>query len=112
MRFVTIQKLGATMRLSIEDFAYYRSRSDPRYKRLVASQTEIAPTNEQMAEYNRALELFAELETNRYFSDGGYEYGASIDKPTGRREYTYAETHEEWLDRVRALLAEENNNEH
>lgn len=75
----------------------------PPFTREVASRTETPPTEEQWAEYHRAVELLAELENNPCFYVGGSDCEVRVEEPQPKVHIEYAETEAEYEARVMAL---------
>lgn len=98
---MAIQKFGVTMQIS--DELYFMSRTEPEFERKVLREVEHPVTEGEWATYREGVRLLDALRKNPYFEEGGSDYGAEITKPEPRVEYIYAETHEEWLARCRAL---------
>lgn len=94
---------SVAIRLSAEEVYMYRSWDDSRYDRRVEKVITTDPTEAEWAEYRKAKEAHDFLLESPYFQDGGPDEGSSVEEPEPKREYIYAETTEEWLDRCRKL---------
>ena len=57
------------------------------------------PTAEEIAQHARAIELWAELQGNPFFSQD-YDGAVEIREPHDHVEYEWAETEAEWRDRA------------
>lgn len=69
------------------------------YSRRVERVIEIAPSPAEWDEYERAKEAWAILEDSPYF----YAADADLIEPRPKREVVYAETEEEWRERISHL---------
>lgn len=65
----------------------------------------VPPTEQQWADYRKAVEALEFLRTSPYFMEGGPEYGAEVNEPHDYiwREYTetwdeYRERYNKWLE--------------
>lgn len=92
--------------LSLHQIVEMRSTTDDRYRRKVERITETPPTEKDWADYRAAKEAHDFLIESPYFIDGGNDYGSEVEEPTPSREYAYAETEAEWLNRCRELIEE------
>lgn len=95
------------IRLSAEQVYEYRAWRDRRYRRRVQEVIETPPTEQQWADYRKAKEAHEYLMQSPYFQDGGPDDGSSVNEPTPDREYIYAETTEEWIQRCQELDKEQ-----
>ena len=100
MRF---HKNEVYIRLSAEEVYMYRAWQDRRYSRRVEQVITVEPTEKDWADYRKAKEAHEYLLQSPYFEDGGPEEGSSVNEPTPTREYIYAETTEEWIQRCQEL---------
>lgn len=98
-----IHKNEVYVRISAEQVYMYRAWQDRRYSRKVERVITTDPTEAHWAEYRKAKEAHDYLLESPYFQDGGPDEGSSVEEPEPKREYIYAETTEEWLDRCRKL---------
>lgn len=99
-----IEKRGFVMAFPLEMIATLSS--DPRFRRKVADRRRVPPTEAQRAEHRRAKRLLKEIEKNSYI---GYDYDGDpyLRELAPTVEIDYAETHDEWLERCKALLTQE-----
>ena len=107
-----LHKNHAVIRLSAEQVYWERGFRDSRYNRLLDRIEVTQPTEAEWAEYRKAKAAHDYLIMSPYFDDGGPDEGSSVSPPEPRREYIWAETHEEWLARCRALDQEETSGTH
>lgn len=98
------RKYSAAIRISEWQLFDMKSISDPRYRRKVKEVIEHQPTEQDWANYRAAKEAHEFLLESPYFIDGGSDDSSHVEEPEPRREYVYAETTAEWLDRCRELL--------
>lgn len=75
--------------------------------RKVATRTETPPTEQDWAEYHEGVALLDKLRANRYFDEGGDEYGATMSEPQPTVHIEYAETEDEWTARIAELDIDE-----
>lgn len=97
-----IRKYYAHVWLSEEQVYESRGFIDDRFVRKYTSQT-IPPTKEVWARYYAAKNALRVLGEYEFTEWGGPDYGTEVPEPSPTHEITYLETHEEWLDRCRAL---------
>ena len=102
-----LHKNYAVIRLSAEQIYWQRGFSDSRYNRRVERIDITQPTEADWAAYRKAKEAHEYLLNSPYFDDGGPDERSSVSPPEPTREYIYAETHEEWLNRCRELDQED-----
>jgi len=96
-----ISKVSAAIR--IPDEMRFLCMPDPRYRRLVDRIIITQPTEREWEDYRKAKAAHDYLLMSPYFDDGGPDERSSVSPPEPKREYIYAETHEEWLNRCREL---------
>lgn len=106
----SIKKRGFALNWFFEQEALSRAMHEPVYARAIKVRREIPPTKEQVAQHARAVALLEELEANPYF-DYGYD-GCTIVPLLPKVEIEYAETRDEWLERITKLLKQEVADEH
>jgi hypothetical protein len=102
-----LNKNSYTIRLSAEQVYWQRGFHDSRYNRKVERIEVTQPTEADWGHYRTAKAAHNYLLSSPYFEDGGPDERSTVNKPEPKREYIYAETHEEWLARCRALDQEE-----
>ena len=83
-----------------------KSLMDKRYRRRVQEVIETPPSEQDWADYRAAKIAHDFLLSSPYFRDGGPDEGSEVEKPQSDRQYIYAESEDEWLDRCRDLLKE------
>jgi hypothetical protein len=71
------------------------------YKRKVEQVIQHPPTPEQIAEYERVKAALDSIIDSEYLAYD--DNGVWVEEPTGERETVYAETEEEWRNRVAKL---------
>jgi len=103
----SLNRNSVTIRLSAEHVYWQRGFHDSRYNRKVDRIDVTQPTEADWADYRKAKEAHEYLLNSPYFDDGGPDERSQVSPLEPKREYIYAETHEEWLDRCRALDQEE-----
>lgn len=96
-------KLAAVVHFTDEQIFDARSEVDPRYARK-AEGYNISPTNEDWAKYHRARAGLLAL--RNYENTVGLE-DIEVPMPKPTTYYRFTETHEAWLERCRALDAEQ-----
>lgn len=94
-------KRGYTMNISEEILFAFNAKYPARK---VAYIEELPITDEQRAQHARAVAAVEELGENPYTEWGHEPHGVMPLQPNTVTHY--AETHQEWLDRCRALRAE------
>lgn len=99
MKAEDVKKHYAALKVSAELLFMTRAWRDSRYNRRVKEVIETPPTEQDWADYRKAKEAHEFLLSSPYFIDGGPEDGSSVEEPTPKREYIYAETKDEWLAR-------------
>jgi len=109
-----IKKRGATIRFgqeslfnkSLSDTLRYSTALSPEFRRKVDRVEILEPTHEEIELHAEATRLWARLEEIGMlcYEPGG---GAFVEDLEQKRVVHYAETHEEWLARCRALEAGE-----
>ena len=99
-----LRKLGMTVTLTDEQLFWLMADTDPAYERK-AEPYVVAPTNEDWAKYHRAKAGLLALQN--YEGTWGLSE-VEVPIPTPETHYKYTETHEQWLERCRALQAERN----
>ena len=102
-----LHKNYAVIRLSAEQVYWERGFRDSRYNRRVERIDITQPTEADWAEYHKAREAHEYLLSSPYFDDGGPDERSSVSPPEPKRDYIYAETVEEWLDRCHEIEKEE-----
>lgn len=75
------------------------------WRRRVARRIEVPPSEQDWDEYHEAVDLLERLREHPLFWEGCSCDHAHIEEPRSRYVYIYAETEEEWAERVRAKLA-------
>lgn len=104
---MNVRKYGSSIPISGEIYAEHRSWHDDRFARRIESETRTPPTEADWAEYREGLALLEQLRGNRFYEEGGPDEGSTIRVPEDTITYVYAETHDEWLCRVRELMKED-----
>lgn len=89
-------KYNSHIQISREALADHLAERDPSMARKIKWQQWTPPSEEQKAAYRRACELLNELDKNPYFFGTDYY----VEEPKMEHRIEYAETMEEWLDRV------------
>lgn len=100
-------KQHASIWISAEQVYMHRAFNDPRYERRVSHVNVTQPTEAEWADYRTAKEAHEYLLNSPYFDDGGPDERSSISPPEPSREYSYAETVDEWLARCREIDGQE-----
>jgi hypothetical protein len=104
---LSVGKLSMTMQISDEQLFNLISYNDKRYERKVANRLTTPPTHSQMREYRRAQAAMRVLQSlSEYVDWGSPESEPEVIAPTDHITIIYAETHDEWLARCRALRQE------
>lgn len=88
------------VRLPVDLWAMLSASSE--WHRAVETRKEFPPTAEEWAEYDRAMSLLDQLRESPYFEDG--DDGATVNPPRPHVTVKYAETREEWLARIQAMI--------
>lgn len=76
------------------------------WRRRIKERIEHTPTENDWQQYRRGVELLNELRDNPFFEDGGHDYGCAVEEPRTQVEIVYAETRDEWGQRVAAMARE------
>lgn len=101
-RIPVLKKYGALSFLSEEQLYQARAFLDERFVRKHSSAF-VEPTKEVWARFYAAKNALRILNEYEFTDWGGPEYEPEVTEPSPTREVTYLETHEEWLERCRAL---------
>jgi len=104
---LSVGKLSMTMHISDEALFDSMAWHDSRYERKVRNRLTTPPTHSQMRAYRRAQAAMRVLQSlSEYVDWGSPESEPEVIAPTDHITITYAETHDEWLARCRALRQE------
>jgi len=98
-----LNKNSVAIRLSAEQAYMWRALNDPRYYRRIKETIVTQPTEAEWADYRKAKAAHGFLLASPYFEDGGPDERSQVVEPEPRREYIYAETHDEWIARCLEL---------
>lgn len=91
------------IRISAEQVYWERSWRDKRYTRKIGEIIVAEPTEADWEQHRAAKAAHDLLLQSPYFEDGGPDERSKVVEPEPKREYVYAETHEEWLARCGEL---------
>lgn len=98
-----LQQFSAVQFISDEELYWQRAYTDSRYERK-ASKTVVASTSEDWAKYHLAKRALLTL--NAYENTTGAEE-VEVPCPKPRTEYTFTETHDEWIERCHQMYQAE-----